>query len=168
MLSLDLIRQLWEYNYWAHHKLLDCLETVSHEDFVCPVAYSMGSLHEQVVHTMWAEAVWLSRSKHGITFTYYKPADYPTLASIRQQWASIESDWKAFIAGLTEADLEKRIEVTTTEGTKFTDILAQMLIHVVNHGTDHRSQMLRIIHDFGGETYEQGLSFYYLEKDKLK
>jgi uncharacterized damage-inducible protein DinB len=168
MLSLDYIRLLWDYNYWAQHKLLDCLETVSAEDFVCHIPYSMGSLHEQVVHTMWAEAVWLSRSKFGITFTYYKTEDYPNIASIRQQWASIESDWRAFLAGLSEADLEKRIEVTATDGTKFIDVLAQMLIHVVNHGTDHRSQMLRIIHDFGGETYEQGLSFYYREKDALK
>jgi uncharacterized damage-inducible protein DinB len=128
----------------------------------------MGSLHKQVVHTMWAEAVWLSRSKDGVTFTYYKPADYPTLASIRQEWASIESEWRAFLAGLSEADLDRRIEVTATDGNKFIDVLAQMLIHVVNHGTDHRSQILRIIHDFGGETYEQGLSFYLLEQDSLK
>lgn len=164
MSSLDTIRLLWDYNYWAQHKLLDCLETVSYEDFIKPVSYSMGSLHEQVVHTMWAEAVWLSRSKHGITFTYYKTADYPTLAAIRQQWASIEADWRSFLGELNEDDLDKRIEVTSTEGTKFIDILAQMLIHVVNHGTDHRSQMLRMIHDCGGETFEQGLSFYFREK----
>ncbi len=26
----------------------------------------------------------------------------------------------------------------------------QVLLHVVSHGTDHRSQMLRILHDMGG------------------
>ena len=110
------------------------------------------------------EAVWLSRSTVGVTFTYYQPSDYPTLAAIRDKWSTIESDCQAFLATLTESDLEKRIEVTSTEGTKHLDILAEMLMHVVNHGTDHRSQMLRIIHDYGGKTFEQGISFYYREQ----
>jgi uncharacterized damage-inducible protein DinB len=38
----------------------------------------------------------------------------------------------------------------------------QTLLHLVNHGTDHRAQVLRALHDFGAETFDQDLVFYYL------
>jgi uncharacterized damage-inducible protein DinB len=36
----------------------------------------------------------------------------------------------------------------------------QVLLHVVNHGTDHRAQVLRILHDFGAPTTAQDYIFY--------
>jgi uncharacterized damage-inducible protein DinB len=36
----------------------------------------------------------------------------------------------------------------------------QVLLHVVNHGTDHRAQLLRLIHDLGVKTTSQDFIFY--------
>ena len=36
----------------------------------------------------------------------------------------------------------------------------QVLLHVVNHGTDHRAQLLRILNDLGVETTSQDYIFY--------
>ena len=41
------------------------------------------------------------------------------------------------------------------------DLIAwQVLLHVVNHGTDHRAQMLRILHDMGAQTVSQDYIFF--------
>jgi uncharacterized damage-inducible protein DinB len=32
-----------------------------------------------------------------------------------------------------------------------------VLAHLVNHGTDHRAQVLRVLHDFGAPTFDQDL-----------
>jgi uncharacterized damage-inducible protein DinB len=40
----------------------------------------------------------------------------------------------------------------------------QVLIHVVNHGTDHRAQILRILHDFGLKTTSQDFIFYVYDR----
>lgn len=58
---IDFVQTMWNYNYWAHHKLWDCIQTISDADFVKPVPYSIGSIHIQVVHVMWAENVWYER-----------------------------------------------------------------------------------------------------------
>ena len=42
-------------------------------------------------------------------------------------------------------------------------ILWQVLLHVVNHGTDHRAQALRLLHDMGVETTSQDYIFYAYE-----
>jgi uncharacterized damage-inducible protein DinB len=37
-------------------------------------------------------------------------------------------------------------------------------LHVINHGTDHRAQILAMLNQLGGETVEQDLIFYLREK----
>ena len=39
-------------------------------------------------------------------------------------------------------------------------IVWQVLLHVVNHGTDHRAQLLRVLHDLGVQTTSQDYIFY--------
>lgn len=164
MLTLDYIKTIWDYNYWGHHKLLDCLETVSSEDFVKPVPYSIGSLHQQIVHVMWAEALWMSRIRAEARINWTTET-FPSLAAIRENWAIVEADWRKFVANLKEEDLARIVEShSISKGQSYQDKLPQILVHVVNHGTDHRSQMLRIIHDFGGKTFEQDMIYYFREK----
>jgi uncharacterized damage-inducible protein DinB len=42
-------------------------------------------------------------------------------------------------------------------------LLWQVLLHVANHGTDHRAQALRTLHDLGVETTSQDYIFYVYE-----
>jgi len=42
-------------------------------------------------------------------------------------------------------------------------IVWQVLLHVINHGTDHRAQLLRTLHDLGATTSSQDYIFYVYE-----
>ena len=42
----------------------------------------------------------------------------------------------------------------------FLDIPEETLLHVVNLGTDHRAQVLRVLHDLGADTRYQDYIFY--------
>ena len=42
-------------------------------------------------------------------------------------------------------------------------VLWQVLIHVVNHGTDHRAQLLRLLNDLGVKTEYQDYIFYVFD-----
>ena len=39
----------------------------------------------------------------------------------------------------------------------------EVLLHMVNHGTDHRAQILARLHELGAETVEQDLMLYLWE-----
>jgi uncharacterized damage-inducible protein DinB len=41
-----------------------------------------------------------------------------------------------------------------------------VLLHVVNHGTDHRAQLLRTLNDLGLDTTAQDYIFYCYETQK--
>lgn len=162
MLTVDYIRMIWDYNYWAHHQLWDSLNSISTEDFERPVDYGIGSLHNHVVHTMWAEALWLSRIK-GDTPVRWTIAEFLALENTIEQWTAVETDWRNFVFGLTDSDLDSPFEVVASSGT-FQHKIGETLIHVGNHSTDHRAQMLRLIGDYGGQTFEQDIIFYLREK----
>ncbi len=42
----------------------------------------------------------------------------------------------------------------------------QVILHVVNHGTDHRAQVLRVLHDIGAPTFNQDLIIHLWQKKK--
>ncbi len=42
-------------------------------------------------------------------------------------------------------------------------IVWQVLLHVANHGTDHRAQVLRLLNDLGVKTTYQDYIFYVYE-----
>jgi uncharacterized damage-inducible protein DinB len=53
----------------------------------------------------------------------------------------------------------------TARGTERTSPAWQILLHVVNHSTDHRAQMLHLLHQLGAKTVEQ--DFVYYLRDEL-
>jgi uncharacterized damage-inducible protein DinB len=162
---LDWIKTIWEYNYWAHHKMLDCVAHLSDEDFRRDVAYSIGSVQQQVVHVMWAENLWYARIQ-GTPFTELHAKDYPTPAAVRAKWSEVEAEWRAYLGRLTEADLDTTFQYTRSDGETITSLLSEILGHVVNHGTDHRAQILHLCYGYGAPTFEQDMFFYFRARDR--
>lgn len=157
-------RRLFDYNYWAHRRVWDCVMQLTEEQFTRPCDYSIGSVHAQVVHTMGAEWLWLTRVRGAAILRFPPPEDYPTREMIRVRWDEIEQEWRAYLDGLKDEDLEKRIEYVSIRGnTRRVNVLYDSLAHILNHSTDHRAQMLAVIHQLGGKTIEQDLIFYTWE-----
>ncbi|MBE2271224.1 MAG: hypothetical protein IAE80_23520, partial [Anaerolinea sp.] len=38
----------------------------------------------------------------------------------------------------------------------------KLMLHVVNHGTDHRAQVLAMLHSLGAPTFAQDMVFHFL------
>lgn len=160
---LDWIKTAMDYNYWAHHKLLDCLDTISDADFKKPVDYSIGSLHQQIVHVMWAEDLWYARIT-GKTRPDFTHEGFPTRESIREKWTEVEANWRDYVDTLTDDELQRTFEVQRLNGETYVHSIRDTMLHMVNHGTDHRAQMLELIHGYGGETFAQDIIYFLREQ----
>jgi uncharacterized damage-inducible protein DinB len=51
-------------------------------------------------------------------------------------------------------------------GEIVTSVLREILWHVVNHGTDHRAQILQLCYVYGAPTFEQDMFFFYRVRDR--
>jgi len=161
LMSADHFQRMIDYMIWADRRVWACIAALSDDDIARPVAYSLGSLHEQVVHQMEVQWMWLERIKGISTATLPTVLDYPTRESLVERWTRTQEAWHNYVLALEDDDLRttityQRMRDNTTLELRLTDILA----HVINHATDHRSQMLALIASYGGETFEQDYIFY--------
>ncbi len=64
---------------------------------------------------------------------------------------------REYLQALRDEDLQSQPFLESQGENLF---LWQVLIHVVNHGTDHRAQVLRVLNDLGINTTYQDYIFY--------
>jgi uncharacterized damage-inducible protein DinB len=163
-MTVDHIRMLYDYNYWAHRLVWGCVMGITDEQFERQLGYSWGSIHAQVVHVMSAEWMWFSRLRGTSPKAMFDPNDYPNRESVLNKWNEIEVDIRDHVSSLSEDYLDGLFTYTTTSGNTYTQPIVPILLHVINHGTDHRAQILAMLNQLGGETVEQDLIFYLREK----
>lgn len=140
---------LFDYNYWANTRILHAAEQISAEQFNAPTSYSYGSLRGTLVHTLSAEWIWRSRWQGVSPTAMLDPADFPTLAALRERWDVEEQQMRTFLATLHDADLSQIVAYATTSGKPMAQPLWQLLMHVLLHGMQHHSEMAAMLTDYG-------------------
>jgi uncharacterized damage-inducible protein DinB len=131
---------------------------LSQEQFTQEADYSHGSVRNQIVHLLSVDDVWFSELRDVEPLEPLPPADLDDRQIIRAYWDSVEQRMREYLAQLRDDMLfEKPIK----EPEEDRDLMVwQVLLHVVNHGTDHRAQLLRLLNDLGVETTSQDYIFY--------
>ena len=145
------IRLLYEYNYWATHKILAATERVSPEQFVAPSPHSFGSLRGTLVHLVGGERGWRTLWQRNSleVFGALKAERYPTFEPLKSEFEAEERAMREYVAGLAEPAVDGLVRYTTPEGVTRERVLWHCLVHVVNHGTHHRSEAATILKGFG-------------------
>jgi uncharacterized damage-inducible protein DinB len=137
----NVILMLFDYSAWANRRILDAAEGLSQEQFTAPAGLDYGSLRGTLVHILSAETTWRERCQEGISPSSSLVEEaFPTLASLRAQWEEAEQAMRAFLAGLTDEDLRRDVHYRTKKGVPYENPLWQLLLHVINHGTQHRAE----------------------------
>jgi uncharacterized damage-inducible protein DinB len=84
------------------------------------------------------------------------PTDFPDLESVRAYRDNVERKMRDYLAALRDDMLLDK----PLAGEDKDLVVWQVLLHVVNHGTDHRAQLLRVLNDLGVETVAQDYIFF--------
>jgi len=79
------------------------------------------------------------------SFKELQEDDFPTFTVLEQRWNEEERAMRDYLAHLTDDDLTNYTRYTTDEGNKRERVLWHCLLHVVNHGTQHRSEAATIL-----------------------
>jgi uncharacterized damage-inducible protein DinB len=161
-MNADVFRHFYDYHFSENRKIWDRYVTqLTPEQFTQSVGYSHGSVRDQFVHLMSCDDLWFSELL-GVEPSEPLPrADADDRQGIRAYWDNIESRMRDYLAGLRDDMLfEKPIK----EPAEDKDLVVwQVLLHVANHGTDHRAQILRLLNDLGLKTESQDYIFYIYE-----
>jgi uncharacterized damage-inducible protein DinB len=155
--NADAFRHFYNYHFSENRKIWDSYVTsLSQEQFTQPVDYSHGSVRDQIVHIMSVDEAWFSDLRGVGSLEELDPAHLDDRERIRAHWDNVEHMMREYLAALRDDMLFDK----PLSGEDKDLILWQVLLHVVNHGTDHRAQLLRVLHDLGVKTTSQDYIFY--------
>jgi uncharacterized damage-inducible protein DinB len=162
----DNILHLFAYNTWANERILAAAAGLSEAEYTADVpGLSHGSVRATLVHTLAAEIIWRRRCVEGVwPTTLLQAADVPTFAVLRQRWAAEDAALRQGVAGLTDEALAAPLAYKTTRGAPMTDTLWLILLHVLNHGTQHRAEAAVALTAFGRSPGDVDLIVYLREK----
>lgn len=158
----DALRHFYGYHFAENRALWERYVTrLTAEQFTQPLTYSHGSVRDQVLHLMDVDDVWFSELQGIEPLEPASASEGDDRPLLRARWDAIEQRMRAYLANLDDEMVSTR---PITEPDEDRNLLVwQVLLHVVNHGTDHRAQLLRSLHDLGLETASQDYIFYVYE-----
>jgi uncharacterized damage-inducible protein DinB len=143
------ILTLYQYNQWANKKILDSARNVTREQFLADASFPHGGLRSTLTHTLFAEWIWRNRWEGTSPVTRLKPEEFPTLDALLQRWQEEERKLMEFVAAVTDDRLAAPFQYKNTRGVPKEMILWHAMAHVVNHGTQHRSETAAMLTEFG-------------------
>jgi uncharacterized damage-inducible protein DinB len=157
-MDANAFRHVYGYHFSENRNLWDTYVTsLSDEQFSQNAAYSHGSVRDQIVHLMSVDDIWFSALRGLEIPEALNPSNFADRLAIRTHWDIVEQTMRDYLANLRDAML---FEKPFAEGEDKELILWQVLLHVANHGTDHRAQILRLLNDLGVKTTSQDYIFY--------
>ena len=151
-MNANAFRHFYGYHFAENRNIWDTYITpLSYEQFTQTVGYSHGSVQNQIVHLMNVDDVWFSELRGVEIPESLTPANFDDREIIRAHWDEVEQKMRDYLDNLQDDMLFSK-PITDPEEDKDL-ILWQVLLHVVNHGTDHRAQLLRLLNDLGVKQY---------------
>ena len=158
-MNAEAFRQFYDYHFAENRAIWDrYVAPLTPEQFTQAASYSHGSVRDQLVHLMDVDDVWFSELRGGAPADPLPAATGDDRPVLRARWNAIERDMRAYLAQLRDDMLFTK---PITEPDEDRDLIVwQVLLHVVNHGTDHRAQLLRLLNDLGVATTSQDYIFY--------
>jgi uncharacterized damage-inducible protein DinB len=157
-MDANAFRHFYEYHFTENRRIWDrYVVPLSQEQFIQEVDYSYGSVRNQIVHIISADDYWFSGLRGVKRPEALDPARFDDRQVIRALWDDVERNMRAYLTQLRD---EKLFERPFMDGEDDDLFLWQALLHVANHGTDHRAQILRLLHDLGVKTSSQDYIFY--------
>ena len=133
----DEVRFLFAYDRWGTRRILAALDGLSPDTWTRKAVGDRG-VGEILVHQLGAAQRWRigfeSRGEREGPHPEDEPA--PSIEELRERW---DAEWAAVDAWL--ATLSDEFVAVTFDGVP----VWQLLVHVVNHGTQHRSEVAALL-----------------------
>jgi uncharacterized damage-inducible protein DinB len=160
-----LLQEFAAYNAWANQRIVNRLLLLNDNFWTKETPSSFNSIYKTVVHSGSAEGVWLQRIYAAEMYKTILSEASPLPASKKigfnsyelegkeagAYWLQQSKEWAALLDNeqFTEAMISQPLEYKNSRGDRFSQPLHEVLLHMFNHSTYHRGQLVTMLHCLG-------------------
>jgi uncharacterized damage-inducible protein DinB len=154
-MSPDDLRLHLAYSGWASGKLLQSVLALNEEDQRRDVGCSHKSLLGTLEHVFRGDRIWFVRTVDPRAEEIEGPLDIA--------WPKLQKRWEGWASGLSHQDILRSIEYKAMNGDPHRTPIWQVVMHVVNHATLHRGQVMAMLRQLNVQPPQTDLITYYRE-----
>jgi len=149
------MKQIFEqyalYNVWANQKMIDAILLLPEETSRQTVRSSFSSLQLTLLHMWNTESTWWQRLKLLETTQPVADAEVAT-REIAAGLIGQSLQWLAWVQKSNEPALMHEFIYRNSKKQQFKQPVYEMLLHLFNHATYHRGQLVTILRQLGVTT----------------
>ena len=151
MLAKEMLVTLYDFNTRANARVLELAGRLSAEQYTTLTGQSHSNLQGLLVHvvrTMW---VWRMLSQHSElpgTPPYTVDA-FPSLEKLEIAWVDEDRLLRSYVESLDDETLGETVLVRDWQGNISPMVRWQMLVHLLMHNMQHRTEASAILTGFG-------------------
>jgi uncharacterized damage-inducible protein DinB len=147
----ELLQQYAAYNVWANQQLTERVLKLPEAQQVQNIPNSFPSLHLTILHLWDAGSIWWQR--HRLQEAVVRPSEQFKGNTRDAVSGLLHQDrlWETWINNASLAALEHVFAYQNTRKEHFKQPVYQMLLHVFNHSTYHRGQIVTMLRQLGAD-----------------
>ena len=150
------------YTGWASRRALDAALALPAED----QTKAMGVSHESILGTLghihFADRIWYKRTVEP-EMTIPPMAALSTAEALTGDWQDLQRRWEAWAESQADADMNRVVQFRMLNGTPAEAPATHVVLHLVNHATLHRGQVVGMLRQLGVKPPVTDLIFYLRE-----
>ena len=151
----ELLKQYASYNIWANQKLIELILSLTEEQQQKEIASSFSSLYKTLLHMWDSETAWWQRMKLHERIIIPSENFNGTTRDVVNGLINQSRQWEEWVRNASELSLSHVFQYQNSKKEQFKQPVYQMILHVFNHGTYHRGQLVTILRQLGVEKIPQ-------------
>lgn len=141
----EILQSYTSYNLWANKILLEKLLTLDEEMIHKNMESSFPSIYDTLVHMMGAESIWWQRLALKEHVEIPEKDEDQNLQLLSKQLLFLSKQWADWVLNAPEKNLTHVFGYQNTKREYFKQPIYEVLIHLCNHQTYHRGQIITML-----------------------
>ena len=147
----QLLLQYSAYNVWANKLITDKISTLSEEIIKKEMNNSFGSIFKTAVHLMDVESIWWQRLKLQEHVLWPGKNFTGNFEELSTELLRLSTQWNEWISDAKDAQIDHVFGYQNSKKEFFKQPVHEMLLHLFNHQTFHRGQIITMLRQNGIE-----------------
>ncbi|MEO8172611.1 MAG: DinB family protein [Sediminibacterium sp.] len=151
----QLLASFTHYEYWANERLLKVIRSLTEAQQQQEIVSSFASVHKTCLHVWDATSIWWQRLHKVSEVAVPSLSFHPSMEDIERELLQQNMKWIEWVRAATDEDLSYVLPYKNMKGEAFEQEVKEIVLHINNHGTYHRGQLVTMLRQLGVEKIPQ-------------